>query len=132
MTAKAAKPKLRHPVPAGLGVAGTALWTRIVADLEPPWHLDERELALLTEAARTADDIEALDASIAEQGRTVQGSKGQLVLHPGIAEVRQLRALQLRLLSALALTDPEEAGASGTPHQSRARRAAKARWKGGA
>lgn len=125
---KAKKPALRHPVPPGLGKAGTALWTRIVADLDESWRFDERELALLEEAGRTADDIAALDKSIADDGRTVTGSRGQIVLHPGISEVRQLRALQLRLLSALELTDPADKAASGTPHQARARRAAEARW----
>ena len=124
---KAKKPELRHPVPEGLGDAGTDLWTRIVADLEAPWRFDERELALLEEAGKTADDIAALDESIATEGRTVMGSRGQPVLHPGVTEVRQLRALQLRLLSALTLTDPLEDSASGTPAQERARRAANAR-----
>lgn len=125
---KAKKPDLRHPVPKGLGEAGTELWTRIVADLDPPWRFDERELALLTEAGRTADDISALDESIAAEGRTVTGSRGQPVLHPGVTEVRQLRGLIIRLVSVLTLTDPLlEDAASGTPAQERARRAANAR-----
>ena len=125
---KAKNPDLRHPVPEGLGVAGTALWTRIVADLEAPWRFDERELALLEEAGKTADDIAALDESIAAEGRTVTGSRNQPVLHPAVTEVRQLRALLLRLVSPLTLTDPMEVSASGTPAQERARRAAGARW----
>lgn len=127
-TPKAKKPALKHAIPQGLGKAGEALWTRIVADLDEGWRLDEREQALLEEAGRTADDIVALDAAIAEDGRTVTGSRNQVVLHPGIAEVRQLRALQLRLLSSLELTDPKADLASGTPHQLRARRASAARW----
>ena len=114
-------------LPQGLGEAGTALWTRKVADLEAPWRFDERELALLTEAGRTADDIAALDESIAAEGRMVEGSRGQPVLHGGVTEVRQLRALQLRLLSALTLTDPQDDAASGTPAQERGRRAANVR-----
>ena len=127
LTPRAKKAELRHPVPQGLGEAGTALWTRKVADLEAPWRFDERELALLTEAGRTADDIAALDESIAAEGRMVEGSRGQPVLHGGVTEVRQLRALQLRLLSALTLTDPQDDAASGTPAQERGRRAANVR-----
>lgn len=128
MTTKTPKTELRHPVPKGLGKAGTDLWTRIVADLEAPWRFDERELALLEEAGKTADDIRALDESIATEGRTVTGSRGQPVLHPAITEVRQLRALSLRLLSALTLCDPRDEAASGSPAQERARKAATAKW----
>lgn len=121
-------PELKHPVPAGLGPDGEALWGRIISDLDEGWELDQRELHLLSEACKTADDLAALDAAIARDGRTVEGSRGQPVVHPGIAEVRQLRALQLRLLGALELSDPVDSLKSATPEQSRKRQAAAARW----
>lgn len=121
-------PELKHPIPAGLGPDGEALWGRIISDLDEGWELTERELHLLTEACRTADDLAALDLSIATEGRTVEGSRGQPVVHPAIAEVRQLRALQLRLLGALELADPVESLKSATPEQARKRKAASAKW----
>lgn len=121
-------PELQHPLPAGLGPDGESLWGRIISDLDEGWELTERELHLLTEACRTADDLAALDESIATEGRTVEGSRGQPVVHPAIAEVRQLRALQLRLLGSLELADPVESLRSATPEQARKRKAASARW----
>ena len=128
MADKSKKPALKHPVPDGLGADGEALWGQIVSGMAEEWNLDQRELHLLTEACRCADDQAALDEAIARDGRTVEGSRGQPVVHPGIAEVRQLRALQLRLLGALELADPTESLKSATPEQARKRNAASARW----
>lgn len=124
MSAKAKRPR----VPPGFGKPGKALWLKIMDDLDEGWKFDNRELHILAEACRTADDLGALDRAIAKDGRTVTGSRNQVVVHPGIAEVRQLRALQLRLLSSLEIRDPSEAGKSSTPAQSRARHAAETRW----
>jgi hypothetical protein len=128
--AKKAPPaeELKHPVPEDLGEAGAALWTDIVADLEEGWRFDAREVALLAEAGRVADDLAELDAAIDRDGRTVPGSRNQVVCHPGLAESRQLRALLLRLLSSLEMQDPVAAIRSATPEQARKRKAAAARW----
>lgn len=120
--------ELKHPVPDDLGEAGKDLWVGIVADLEEGWRFDAREIALLAEAGRVADDLAELDAAIDRDGRTVAGSRGQTVIHPGIAEGRQLRALLLRLLSSLEMVDPIAAVRSATPEQARKRKAAAARW----
>ena len=48
-----------------------------------------------------------LEKSIDRDGITVDGSKGQLRVHPALVEVRQLRLAQLRLLSSIELTDPQ-------------------------
>ena len=45
-----------------------------------------------------------LEKSIDRDGITVDGSKGQLRVHPALVEVRQLRLAQLRLLSSIELT----------------------------
>ena len=121
--------ELKHPVPNFLGDAGADLWVRIVTDLSEGWELDARELHYLTEAAKVADDLEALDRSVAEVGRTVKGSRGQPVVNPAIGEARQLRTLQLRLLGSIETSDPLEvvAGAA-TPEQARKRKAAAAKW----
>lgn len=134
MTAKTKKPagkkapELKHPVPVGLGVEGEALWGRIVADLDDSWELDERELALLEEAAKTADELAELGEALDREGMTVTGSRGQPVLHPAVGEIRQMRTLLLRLLGALELADPVDSLKSATPEQARKRRAATSKW----
>jgi phage terminase small subunit len=126
---KSTESVLKHPCPDGLGDAGRDLWGSIVSDLPENWELDHRELHLLEEACLVADQVTALDAAVERDGHTVSGSRGQPTAHPALAESRQLRALQLRLLGSLELSDPLEAVSSATPAQAKQRRAAKARWE---
>jgi hypothetical protein len=92
------------------------------------WELDERELHYLREAGVLADQIAALDAAVARDGTTVEGSRGQPVLHPGIAEARQLRLAQHRLLRSLEMEDPAAVRARMSPTSRRASAAAQTRW----
>ena len=124
MTANTKAPK----PPASLCEAGRALWTSILDDLEDDWQLDARELAALTEACRIADQLADLDLAVHVDGTTVSGSRGQIIVHPGVTEARQLRLAQLRLLGVLELVDPTSAIKAATPAQRRARSAAQARW----
>ena len=119
-----AKPK----PPTGLKKAGRALWRSIQSDLEPGWELDARELHMLERACRTEDDLTCLEAIVDKEGATVDGSRGQTVVHPALVEARQLRVVQLRLLSVLEMADPYVKRQSATPAQSRARHAAELRW----
>jgi P27 family predicted phage terminase small subunit len=121
--------KARKPAPDKLGRAGKALWRSILGDLDPGWELDARELHLLRRACRCADELDRLEKVVDKDGPTVAGSRGQVNVHPAIAEARQLRLVQLRLLSALELVDPQTAIRSATPAQARARKAAEARWQ---
>jgi P27 family predicted phage terminase small subunit len=121
-----AKPSIPR-APAGLGSAGRSLWRSILGDLAAGWELDARELYVLERACRCADDMAALEAAVKRDGETVTGSRGQVVVHPALAEVRQLRLLQLRLLGALEMTDPSESRPS-TAAGRRASKAAQARW----
>jgi hypothetical protein len=114
--------------PAGLGAAGRRLWRSIHADLDPDWELDARELDLLSRAARCADEIAALEKVVDEQGTTTLGGAGQVVVHPALAEARQLRTLLMRLLGQIELHDPAEKQRAATPRQRAARRAAEVRW----
>ena len=114
--------------PTGLGKAGKALWRSIHRDLEAGWELDARELHLLERACRTADDLAVLEATVDKEGATVEGSRGQTVVHPALVEARQLRVVQLRLLSVIEMADPFVSRQSSTPAQSRARHAADTRW----
>jgi uncharacterized protein with von Willebrand factor type A (vWA) domain len=85
-------------------------------------ELDEREEAILDLAARQASDVAVLEADIGARGHLVEGSRGQQVLNPSIAEARQGRLALGKLLGQLEL--PE-----GTRDVVRnARRAAEARW----
>jgi P27 family predicted phage terminase small subunit len=118
------------PAPKTLGEAGKALWRAILADLPNNWQLDARELHVLERACQCADDLVVLDAAVERDGATVKGSRGQPTVHPALSEARQLRLVQLRLLSTLEMSDPQEAIRNATPAQSRARKAAEARWAG--
>lgn len=118
---------MSSPTPARLGAPGAALWSSILGDLPPDWDLDARELHLLGRACRCADELALLEAAVDADGATTTGSRGQVVAHPALAESRQLRLAQLRLLSAIEMVDPQ-AEKAATPAQLRARRAAQSRW----
>ena len=120
--------KRRPAAPAALAKPGKALWRSILGDLDPGWELDARELHLLERACRCADELVLLEAQVDSAGATVTGSRGQVVVNPALAEARQLRLAQLRLLGAIELVDPQAATRAATPAQARARRAAGARW----
>jgi endonuclease YncB( thermonuclease family) len=102
------------------------VWRRIVEDLEPGWELDSRELLILEAAARQADQNRALEAALAADGVTVEGSKGQPRLNATTTELRQGRIALEKLLSGLAL--PGDEGAL-TSAQRRAQAAADSRWR---
>ena len=88
---------------------------------------DEREL--LVEVERVLDELDVLHAAIERDGRFVEGSRGQLVVHPAVAEARQGRVVLLRLLGTLGLALAEDDGAPmPTPAQLRARTGAAAKW----
>jgi phage terminase small subunit len=121
---KTARPK----PPASLGRAGASLWRAILSDLDDGWELDARELQLLTRACSAEDHLVALEAAVKKDGATVPGSMGQVGVHPAIAEARQQKLAQLRLLGALEMTEPSAGARSATPRQAQARRAAEVRW----
>lgn len=114
----------RPDPPQHLGKAGRKLWRQIISALEDDWQLDGRELALLARACRCADEVAQLEEAIDREGVTTTGSRKQTVIHPAIQEARQLRLTELRLLSAIELTDPRAQGITSQ----RARHAAEARW----
>lgn len=110
-------------VPAGLAEAGAELWQRVVGEYE----LAPDELALLLQACRTVDELETMQAALAEGPLLVKGSTGQPRPSGLLAEVRAHRLALVKLLEQLALPeDGEEAGK--TPNQLRASKAAQTRW----
>ena len=73
--------------------------------LPPGVELDEREAAILDLAGRQARDVGRAEADIASRGYLVPGSKGQDVINPSIAEVRQSRIALGKLLGQLDLPE---------------------------
>lgn len=115
----------KAPVPTGLRSRGRAFWRTVQAG----YDLDVAEGELLVEVCRALDECEALHAVVEEQGRTVSGSRGQIVAHPALSELRSTRLMLGRLLAQLELPD-EEGSSLPTPSQARGRRAASSRWAG--
>lgn len=83
---------------------------------------DELEVALLGLAQAQANDIAALEVLLAEQGMTVEGSKGQLRLNPIVSELRQARRSLSLILGGIRL--PSEAPVKNPVKQ----RAAERSW----
>lgn len=113
-----AKPQ---PAPPGLGSAGRSLWRSIAKR----WRLDEREHAILHQAAKTSDLVSQLEDLLAREGLTVIGSNGQPRLSPVPAEIRAQRLALDKLLSSLSLpVSQEEAPRVSRTQQLRSQR----RW----
>lgn len=113
------------PVPPGdLRTAGAQMWDDVTED----FTLGPDEVRALREACRTVDELDDLRAALSGQPMTVQGSQGQPVANPLLAEVRRHRETLAKLLDALALpAGDEDVGMS--PTQKRAQRAAQQRWR---
>lgn len=82
--------------PTGTRAGGKRLWTSVAGQ----FALDEHETALLTEACRTVDALDALDGRVRREGVIVSGPQGDRA-HPGLVEARQQRIVLARLLAAL-------------------------------
>ena len=91
--------------------------------LPPGVELDEREEALLDLARRQARDVAAAEADIESRGYLVTGSRGQDVINPSVAEVRQSRIALGKLLGQLDLPESTRDAVRN------ARNAAEARWR---
>lgn len=88
--------------PRGLSGAGKALWASVTGAYE----LEQHELLLLENAARTADLIADLQARIERDGPVTPAGKA----HSAVIEIRQQRITLARLLVALRVpTGDEEA-----------------------
>jgi phage terminase small subunit len=113
--------------PAGLRAPGRAVWRRVHEALPAGWAFDAGERVVLEQIARLTDTLADLDAAVKRDGVTVKGSRGQTVIHPGVAEARQHRVAIRQLLRALDLDVSDDGGVS-RPASERASRAARARW----
>ncbi len=87
--------------PKGTRTGGRRLWHDVLAK----YQLEQHELALLREAVRTVDDLDALAAVLASEGVVTHG---QQRVHPALVEARQLRIALARLIGALRLPAGDE------------------------
>jgi hypothetical protein len=110
--------------PDGLEAAGRRLWDSVTAT----FVLNAGEIAILGQAAATADEIVLLEAELRSSALVVAGYAGQPRPNPLIKILQDHRLLLRRLVDSLAL--PDEGEESGLrPGQRHARRAANARWR---
>ena len=86
-------------VPTGTGPGGRRLWR----DITGRYDLSEHELALLREAARTVDQLDALAAVVRRDGVTLEDGRP----HPALVESRQMRITMARLVAAMRLPDDD-------------------------
>lgn len=90
--------------PKGTGPSGRRLW----ADVLGKYELEEHELALLREMARTVDLLDDLAGIVASEGLMTAGQGGTTRVHPAVVEARQLRIALARLSASLRLPAGEE------------------------
>jgi len=88
--------EVRKP-PTGLAKSGKRLWAAVSSALS----LDERDEALLIEAARVADRLSALDAVLRRDGLLLPDKRP----HPALAEARQQQLTLARLIVAMRLPE---------------------------
>lgn len=117
--------KPRITAPNDLKARGKTLWHSVIGK----YALDPAESALLHELCRTADELDALTAVMADQSPVVEGSQGQPRANPLLAEIRLHRKLAETLANSLAL--PVEGETIGQRRSQNARAAAHARWRHG-
>jgi hypothetical protein len=112
--------------PSGLCRRGKTLWKSVVV----AFALAESETALLLEACRALDDVEALCQAVAAAPMTTIGSRGQEVINPLRAELRSERLLLAKLLSQLDVPMPSDGPGEwdGLSASARARKAVRVRW----
>ena len=95
--------------PVGLRQKGRQLWAAISTALD----LDQRDVALLREAARVTDRLDTLDGIIRKAGP--MGMDGKV--HPALVEARQQQICLARLLVALRLPEDLSEPSHGRPQR---------------
>ena len=98
--------------PPETGPAGRRLW----AEVTERFDLNESELALLLEAARTLDVLEQLAAVVDRDGVMVTNARGEAQTHPAVVEGRQQRLALARIIATLRLPEDAEE-AAGRPQR---------------
>ena len=96
--------------PAGLTAAARRLWAEVLGSYE----LEEHELGLLREMARTQTLLDQLDRVVRRDGPLTVDRFGETRTHPALVEARQLRIAYARLSAALRLPAGEEGDQQAT------------------
>jgi hypothetical protein len=110
--------------PTGLKAPGKQLWAAVATK----YVLTPAELEMLSQACRTADELDRLERAVRQLTElTVRGSTGQPKAHPLLEEVRRHRVLLERLTSALCLPNEDE-NIGLRPGQKHGQKAINARW----
>jgi hypothetical protein len=110
--------------PNGLEAAGRQLWDSVTAK----FVLNAGEIAILGQAAATADEIVLLEAELRGSSLVVAGYSGQPRPNPLLKIIQDHRLLLRRLVDSLNL--PDEDQESGLrPGARHAQTAARGRWK---
>ena len=111
--------------PATLGDAGKLVWKSITGK----YQLRPDELLTLEDVCAFSDEIAELAAEWEAAGRprTTKGSMGQLVTHPYVADLKDLRMKRNALWRQLKLPDDE----SGEVPVNQQRDAANSKWATG-
>jgi hypothetical protein len=104
--------------------AGELLAIQFNSALPEGVEWDERELAMLMLAQSQANDIQALEGVLEDQGAVIIGSTGQQRLNPVFAELRQQRLALSKILAEIKLPDEGLGSTKNVVKQ----RAANARW----
>lgn len=107
--------------PAGLGDAGSQLWS----DVSGKYTLRADEKVTLEAACRASDRVERMRAELGD-AVTATGSMGQVVVHPLIPEIRAHESQVAALLAKLKL--PDDPSVEGGARVSQQRAAAQSRW----
>jgi hypothetical protein len=95
--------KAAPPTPDGLADAGATLYRAVRRE----WQLRPDEHALLIEACRTIDELEAIERALRKASPVVTGSRGQARAHPLLSAAREHRLALRLLLASLGIEDAE-------------------------
>lgn len=123
------KPASGHRMPHGLIKDGKG--QRLWRDLTSKWEFTEEEYRLLESACHTADRI-TLERREMGDRLTVEGSMGQVVAHPLLAQLRADEEHLAKLLSRIDMPEPEENAKAGSGEGERSaqmRAVVNSRWR---
>lgn len=123
----------RPKPPRPLGADGLRLWRSILTPdpsdpTVPRWVLRPDELQALSMACEQVQRAADLLAGVDLAHPLVPGSAGNMVLHPAIAEARQLEAEARRALVGLKLPDTDADSMGADAYRQHQANAANARW----
>ena len=95
----------------GFGPSGRRLWAAATGLFDFEWA---PETEVLRELCRVCDRLDALNARVAADGLTVEGSQG-MKIHPCLAEARLQQQVMVKLADTLQLKVVVEHSQSGAP-----------------